>query len=156
MRTCSPTYYSYFTPAGPVTVACDGRAITRIALGRAELDGSYEPCSMTSKAATQIQEYLARRRTRFTLPLATSGTPFQQQVWNALANVPYGQTATAADIAQRIGHAGAHRAVGAAVRACPFAPVVPTHRLVRVGGQPWGEGKPARIRAALLKLEQGR
>ena len=75
-------------------------------------------------------------------------------VRKALADVPYAQTVTAADLASRIGHAGAHRAVGGAVRANPFALVVPTHRLVRANGQPWGEGKPARVRAALLRFEQ--
>ena len=154
MQHSSPTYYSYFTPAGPITVACDGRTITRVALGRCELAGTRAPSGTASKAATQIQEYLAGKRTSFSLPLAACGTSFQQQVWNALAEVPYGQTATAADIAQRIGHAGAHRAVGGAVRACPFALVVPTHRLVRANGQPWGEGKSARLRAALLKFER--
>ena len=49
-----------------------------------------------------------------------------------------------------------NRAVGAAARACPFAIAVPLHRLVRANGQPWGEGKPARVRGALLKLEQSR
>lgn len=156
MQQSRQTYYSYFTPAGPVTVACQARAITRIALGRVELEGTHAPSSLANKAATQIQEYLAGKRTRFSLPLAACGTPFQQQVWAALADIPYGQTATAADVAQRIGHPGAHRAIGGAVRACPFALVVPAHRLVRASGQPWGEGKDARLRAALLKFEQGR
>ena len=156
MQHSSPTYYSYFTPAGPITVACDGHAITRVALGRTEFTGMCAPTSLANKTATQIQEYLAGKRTAFSLPLATCGTAFQRQVWDALAAIPYGQTATAADIAQRIGHAGAHRAVGSAVRACPFALVVPTHRLVRANGQPWGDGKPARIRAALFELEQAR
>ena len=151
-----PTYYSYFTPAGPITVAANGHAITRIALGKAPLTGVCAPSELTNKAATQVQEYLAGKRTSFSLPLSTCGTPFQQQVWNAVADIPYAQTATAADIACRIGHAGAHRAVGAAARACPFAIAVPLHRLVRANGQPWGEGKPARVRGALLKLEQSR
>ena len=110
------TYYSYFTPAGPITIAANGRAITRIALGKAPLAGACAPSALTNKAATQVQEYLAGKRTSFTLPLSPCGTPFQQQVWNAVADIPYAQTATAADIACRIGHAGAHRAVGAAVR----------------------------------------
>ena len=107
-------------------------------------------------SAAMVQEYLAGKRTSFSLPLSPCGTPFQQQVWEAVADIPYAQTATAADIACRIGHAGAHRAVGAAARACPFAIAVPLHRLVRANGQPWGEGKPARVRGALLKLEQSR
>ena len=154
MQQSSSTYYTYFTPAGPITVAANGRAITRIALGKTVLAGTYAPSELTNQAATQIQEYFAGKRTTFSLPLAESGTSFQQQVWQALADIPYAQTATAADIAGRIGHAGAHRAVGSAVRANPFAIVVPAHRLTRANGQPWGEGKPARIRAALLRFEQ--
>lgn len=154
MQQSSSTYYTYFTPAGPITVAANGRAITRVALGRVALSSAQTPSELTNLAATQIQEYLARKRTTFNLPLAEMGTPFQQQVWKALADVPYAQTVTAADLASRIGHAGAHRAVGGAVRANPFALVVPTHRLVRANGQPWGEGKPARVRAALLRFEQ--
>ena len=154
MQQSSSTYYTYFTPAGPITVAANGRAITRVALGRVALSGAQEPSELTNLAATQIQEYLARKRTTFNLPLAEVGTPFQQQVRKALADVPYAQTVTAADLASRIGHAGAHRAVGGAVRANPFALVGPTHRLVRANGQPWGEGKPARVRAALLRFEQ--
>ena len=147
MQQSSSTFYTYFTPAGPITVAANGRAITRVALGRVALSGAQAPSELTNLAATQIQEYLARKRTTFNLPLAEVGTPFQQQVRKALADVPYAQTVTAADLASRIGHAGA-------VRANPFALVVPTHRLVRANGQPWGEGKPARVRAALLRFEQ--
>ena len=76
-----PTYYSYFTPAGPITVAASGRAITRIALGKAPLAGVCAPSELTNKAATQVQEYLAGKRTSFSLPLSPCGTPFQQQVW---------------------------------------------------------------------------
>lgn len=154
MQQSSSTFYTYFTPAGPITVAANGRAITRVTLGRVALSGAQAPSELTNLAATQIQEYLARKRTTFNLPLAEVGTPFQQQVRKALADVPYAQTVTAADLASRIGHAGAHRAVGGAVRANPFALVVPAHRLVRANGQPWGEGKPARVRAALLRFEQ--
>ena len=62
-----PTYYSYFTPAGPITVAANGRAITRIALGKAPLAGVCAPSELTNKAATQVQEYLAGKRTSFSL-----------------------------------------------------------------------------------------
>ena len=65
-----PTYYSYFTPAGPITVAANGRAITRIALGKAPLAGVCAPSELTNKAATQVQEYLAGKRTSFSLPLS--------------------------------------------------------------------------------------
>ena len=60
-----PTYYSYFTPAGPITVAANGRAITRIALGKAR-SRAFAPSELTNKAATQVQEYLVGKRTSFT------------------------------------------------------------------------------------------
>ncbi len=150
----APVHYSYYTPAGPITIEARGADVTRIVLGQAALAGTHEPNAATNQAATQLQEYLARRRRAFTFAFATCGSAFQNQVWTALAQVPYGKTVTAARLAEMIGHAGAHRAVGAAVRANPLAIVVPAHRLVRAGGQPWGEGKPARIRGALLAFEQ--
>lgn len=150
----APVHYSYYTPAGPITIEARGADVTRIVLGQAALAGEREPSAATNQAATQLQEYLARRRRTFTFAYATGGSAFQNQVWTALAQVPYGQTVTAARLAEMIGHAGAHRAVGSAVRANPLAIVVPAHRLVRAGGQPWGEGKPARIRGALLSFER--
>ena len=149
-------HYTYFTPAGPITVEARAGAVTRIALGRVALAGACQPSAITNAAATQIQEYLAGKRNAFDIPLHSQGSPFQQAVWDALGRVPYGQSITAAELACRIGHSGAHRAVGAAVRANPFAIVVPGHRLVRANGQPWGDGKPARLRGALLKMERER
>ena len=154
MQQSSSTYYTYFTPAGPITIAANGRAITRVALGRVALSGAQAPSELTNLAATQIQEYLARKRTTFNLPLAEVGTPFQQQVRKALADVPYAQTVTAADLASRIGHAGAHRADGGPEAADPVDRVLPQHRRGGANGTPWGEGKPARVRAALLRFEQ--
>lgn len=149
-------HYTYFTPAGPITIEARPDAVTHIALGRVALSGSCQPTTLTNIAATQLQEYLAGKRTAFDFPRRATGTAFQQAVWKALEGVPYGQAATAAEVAESIGHAGAHRAVGSAVRANPLAIVVPGHRLVRANGDPWGEGKPARLRAAILKMETER
>ena len=74
-----PTYYSYFTPAGPITVAANGRAITRIALGKAPLAGVCAPSELTNKAATQVQEYLAGKRTSFSLPLSPAAHRFNSR-----------------------------------------------------------------------------
>ncbi len=150
----APVHYSYYTPAGTITIEARGGDVTKVALGKASLAGAFKPNAATNQAATQLQEYFARRRRAFTFGFAMNGSAFQNLVWAALAEVPYGQTVTAAQLARAIGHDGAHRAVGAAVRANPLAIVIPAHRLVRASGQPWGEGKPARIRAALLAFEQ--
>lgn len=147
-------HYSYYTPAGPITIEEQGGAVTRIVLGRATLSGAFAPSAATNQAATQLQEYFARKRRAFAFPHKTFGSAFQNQVWAALEEVAYGHTTTAASLAAAIGHAGAHRAIGQAVRANPLAIVVPAHRLVRADGQPWGEGRPALIRGALLQFEQ--
>lgn len=154
MDSAKTVHYTYFTPAGPVTIEARADAITRVAIGRQQLSGLCAPNALTNLAATQIQEYLAGKRRDFTLPYRLSGSAFQQKVCEALIAVPYARTTTAADVARAIGHAGANRAVGAAVRANSLAIIVPDHRLVRANGGAWGEGKQARIRSALLKLEQ--
>jgi len=78
----------------------------------------------------------------FELPLYLLGTPFQQQVWQALREIPCGTTATYRDIAVRIGKPEAVRAVGTACGANPIAIIVPCHRVVRsdggLGGFCWG------------------
>lgn len=149
-----PVHYSYYTPAGPITIEAQGGTVTRVVLGRVTLAGTFAPDAATNQAATQLQEYFARKRRTFTFPHQTFGTAFQNKVWTALEDVAYGQTITAAQLASVIGHAGAHRAIGQAVRANPLAIIVPVHRLVRASGQPWGEGKSARIRGALLNFEK--
>lgn len=78
----------------------------------------------------------------FDLPLHLLGTPFQQQVWQALREIPCGSTATYRDIAVRIGKPEALRAVGTACGANPIAIIVPCHRVIRsdggMGGFRWG------------------
>lgn len=77
------------------------------------------------------------------------GSAFQQEVWKAAANIPYGHTTTARALAETLGRPGSFRSVGAALRACPTPLLVPTHRIVTATGKPTDD-----INAALLKLEQ--
>ena len=85
-----PTYFCYVTPVGHVTIASDGQAITELAFGARRLEGAEKPTELTNRAANQIQEYFAGKRTAFDLPLAPRGTAFQQRVWEALRAIPYG------------------------------------------------------------------
>lgn len=68
------------------------------------------------------------------MPRAPLGTPFQREVWDALARIPYGETRTYADVARRLGRPSAVRAVGAAIGRNPLCVVVPCHRVVGAGG----------------------
>lgn len=104
----------------------------------------------------QLGEYFAGERTTFDLPLAAVGTPFQRAVWAALRRIPYGQTASYGQIAQRIGRPGAARAVGLANGANPIGIVVPCHRVVGSSGSLTGYGGGLGRKRFLLDLEKRR
>lgn len=154
MPTDARTFYTYPTKFGPITVAADGDAVTAVVLGEAPLAGRRQPAAVTTDAANQIMEYLSGRRTVFTVPLKPDGSTFQISVWRAVANIPYGHTATARTIAETLGSPASFRAVGAAVRRCPVPLLVPTHRIVSATGAPLGTGRAGDIARALLALEQ--
>ncbi|MDQ6836823.1 MAG: methylated-DNA--[protein]-cysteine S-methyltransferase [Actinomycetota bacterium] len=104
----------------------------------------------------QLGQYFAGRRTDFDLPLAPPGTPFQHLVWAALGQIPYGATASYGQIAERVGRAGAGRAVGLANGANPIGIVVPCHRVVGADGSLTGYGGGLERKQFLLDLERRR
>lgn len=109
---------------------------------------------LLAQAQRELDEYGAGQRTRFTLPLDFAwGTPFQQAVWRALYEVPYGEVISYAELAQRSGRPGAARAVGQANGANPLAPVVPCHRVIAADGTLGGYGGGLPLKARLLALE---
>ncbi|MEU9445693.1 methylated-DNA--[protein]-cysteine S-methyltransferase [Streptomyces sp. NPDC048304] len=88
-----------------------------------------------AEAHRQLDAYFAGRRTRFTLPLAATGTPFQRAVWQAVEDIPYGTTATYGELAARLGVPRAElRAVGRALGANPLLLVRPCHRVIGADG----------------------
>jgi methylated-DNA-[protein]-cysteine S-methyltransferase len=101
----------------------------------------------------QLDEYFAGQRTRFTLPLAPSGTAFQRKVWNALLTIPFGETRSYAQIAEQIGSPTAARAVGAANGRNPLSIVAPCHRVVGASGALTGFAGGLEVKARLLALE---
>ncbi|GGK75732.1 methylated-DNA--[protein]-cysteine S-methyltransferase [Rufibacter glacialis] len=86
-------------------------------------------------AATQLTEYFNGQRHSFDLPLHAQGTFFQQQVWQALQEIPVGRTDHYLGLAKRLGNAGAVRAVGVANGANPWLVLVPCHRVIGAQGQ---------------------
>lgn len=143
------TYFTYSTQHGPVTLRATARGIAEVAFGQAELEGACAATAATNEAATQLQEYLAGKRREFTCPLDLQGSAFQKAVWTELCNIPYGQTRTAADVAEALGKSGAHRSVGTAIRQNKLAPFVPSHRALA----PNATGKQAGIYRAFQALE---
>ena len=104
--------------------------------------------------AEQFTAYFDGRLQRFDLPLAARGTKFQQQVWQALAQIPYGETRSYTDIALVIDKPKAMRAVGAANGRNPLAIIVPCHRVIGRDGTLTGYAGGLAIKQFLLKHEQ--
>lgn len=102
----------------------------------------------------ELNEYFSGRRQRFTIPMQTPGTEFQQQVWQQLLAIPCGETLSYQSLAERVGIPGASRAVGTANGANRIAILVPCHRVINKSGNLGGYGGGLRRKSELLKLER--
>jgi len=104
----------------------------------------------------QLKAYFRGELQEFTFPLDLVGTEFQKKCWNALLQIPYGQTCSYAEIARKVGSPRAFRAVGQANHNNPIAIVVPCHRVVTSSGDLGGYGGGLNIKEKLLELEGAR
>jgi len=106
------------------------------------------------EAAQQLQDYFEGRRKDFDLPLAATGTPFQQRVWAALRTIGWGETTSYGELARRLGMVpGASRAVGLANGRNPIPIVVPCHRVIGADGSLTGYAGGLDRKKILLELE---
>jgi methylated-DNA-[protein]-cysteine S-methyltransferase len=103
---------------------------------------------------TQLEEYFLGERSVFDMPLLLVGTDFQKTVWDKLANVKYGETATYLDLAVAIDNKSAVRAVGSANGANGLAIIIPCHRIIGSKGELVGYGGGLSLKKRLLELEQ--
>jgi methylated-DNA-[protein]-cysteine S-methyltransferase len=102
----------------------------------------------------QLEEYFVARRTEFDVPVSLAGSLFQRTVWAALQAIPYGETASYGQLAERIGRPTAARAVGLANGRNPISIIVPCHRVVGTTGDLTGYGGGLRRKRYLLDLER--
>lgn len=102
----------------------------------------------------ELKEYLEGARTDFSLPVDVKGTPFQESVWAALSEIPYGETYTYSNIAEKIGKPAAVRAVGTAIGANPVLITVPCHRVIGKNGAITGYRGGIAMKQHLLELEK--
>lgn len=102
----------------------------------------------------QLDQYLAGRKVSFAVPLDLQGTPFQLQVWKALADIPYGETRSYGEIARAISRPKACRAVGLANHNNPVPIVIPCHRVIGAKGDLVGFGGGLPLKKRLLAMEK--
>lgn len=105
-------------------------------------------------AKTQLRQYAEGKRTTFSLTLNPAGTDFQQRCWQALQQIPYGETRSYSDIANTIGHPKAARAVGLANHRNPIPIIIPCHRVIGAKGQLTGYAYGLALKQQLLNLER--
>ena len=136
-------------PVGPLVVAVTPRGLLQVSYeefrgGLDEILGGLaakvsprilERRDVVEPVRRELDEYFARRRTRFDVPLDwTLTTPFQRDVLRATAAIPFGETRSYGQIAAQIGRPGASRATGTALGRNPIPVIVPCHRILRGGG----------------------
>ena len=141
------------SPVGLLTLRAEEDALIAILFGdrREGLPGENW---ILEQAAAELAEYFEGSRREFTVPVRLTGTDFQQKVWAALCEIPYGATATYGDIACRIGRPRACRAVGMANHRNPVPIIVPCHRVIGSGGALTGYGGGLAVKSYLLAWEK--
>jgi methylated-DNA-[protein]-cysteine S-methyltransferase len=158
--------HTFSTPLGGVFAAVDekGALVQLYFLGKHhtneitdKLEGAGHSITWNARALSevhrQIDEYFARQRKVFGIPLRLLGTAFQMRVWSELLQIPYGQTMSYGELAARIGRPRASRAVGRANATNPVSLIVPCHRVIGADRNLTGYGGGIDIKKKLLILE---
>jgi methylated-DNA-[protein]-cysteine S-methyltransferase len=157
MKTC---YQEFPSPIGPIYIVADSRSLRAITFGgnwkslkKALGNISRESNDIIRQTHIQLQEYFAKKRTTFDLPIRFNGTEFQQQTWKALLTIPYGETRSYSEQAHIIGNPKAVRAVGRTNGLNPIPIIVPCHRVIGKSGELTGFAGGLDIKKFLLILE---
>lgn len=161
-ETAITTYYCYQdSPIGPLLLAGDGEALSLLGFPEGKMRRRHEPdwvesADKFSKVRRQLDDYFAGKLDRFEVTLAPKGTEFQETVWQALTEIPFGETWSYGDLAKHIGRPKASRAVGAANGLNPIPIIIPCHRVIGASGKLTGFGGGLPTKQYLLDLEAKR
>ena len=152
-----PNHFLMESPIGTLTLVTTDGILSGLFMGD-QIDPSV-PLGQRAYAGfedivRQLDEYFARQRKVFTVPIAPFGTTFQQRVWTELTTIPYGETRSYRQLAVAIGNRSAMRAVGAANGRNPISIIVPCHRVIGSDGTLVGYGGGLERKRFLLDLER--
>jgi methylated-DNA-[protein]-cysteine S-methyltransferase len=153
-------YSIYASPIGDLTLTSDGEALTGLYMCQHRGQPASGPeanwqrdDSAFRAIREQLVDYFEGKLRQFELPMRMAGTPFQRKVWQGLCAIPYGETVSYTELARRIGHSGASRAVGSANGRNPISIVVPCHRVIAADGTLGGYGGGLERKEWLLQHE---
>jgi methylated-DNA-[protein]-cysteine S-methyltransferase len=149
------------SPVGPLHLVADERGLHVVTFEsmwpffKKRFDGLTEASSpLIERAKKQLAGYFSGKRRSFDLPLKLSGTPFQNRAWSALAEIPFGETATYKEQAKAIQSPRAVRAVGRTNALNPLCIVLPCHRVIGSNGALTGFAGGLKAKKFLLNLER--
>lgn len=142
------------TPIGPLTLVEEDGALCEVRFGDQSEGLSCCETPLLKQAMQELDEYFSGRRKQFTVPLAPKGTLFQQKCWQALLQIPYGETRTYGQQAALIGQPKACRAVGMGNHRNPLPVFIPCHRVIGKNGTLTGYAGGMAIKAKLLQIER--
>ncbi len=145
MKSQATHYASVDSPIGELLLIGDGRSLSALKMiddgdYRGQSEGLTRDDARFVDVIAQLEEYFAGERTDFELDLAPEGTEFQLSVWDALSEIPFGETRSYGEIAAAVGRPKAARAVGMANNRNPIAVIVPCHRVIGASGDLVGYG----------------
>ena len=150
-------YYTLFetgTPIGSVMLAATERGLCTLSFHADVPRDGVERESELRPYVRELAEYFRGDRKLFEAPLDLHGTEFQKACWQALIDIPYGETRSYGQQARTIGRPAAFRAVGQANHCNPVAIIVPCHRVIGSGGKLTGYGGGLHVKEWLLELER--
>jgi methylated-DNA-[protein]-cysteine S-methyltransferase len=147
------------SPVGPLTLVAAGGTLAGLYMHRQRHHPPTEAfgvpdATVFAEAVRQLHAYFAGQLTEFELPLTLTGTAFQRRVWTALGEIPYGETVSYGQLADRIGKPTAARPVGLAVGRNPIGIIIPCHRVVGSTGKLTGYAGGLSRKQYLLDLER--
>ena len=142
------------TPVGRLCIGEKDGAITRVTWSRIPSDAVEEETELIRACKKELDEFFQGKRKTFDLPLAPAGTTFQKKVWDALREIPYGETRTYGEIAAAVENPKGFRAVGMANNKNPIAILIPCHRVIGANGKLVGYAAGVEKKNWLLELER--
>lgn len=159
----NPKYYKFQSPIGELTVYFTDEGVIGLSFKEEGDKLKYieryygNPREVDGKDYNyhhEIIKYLNGELKEFTIPFSFKGTEFQEKVWKELLNIPYGETRTYKEMAEKVGCPKGPRAVGNALNKNPIAIIVPCHRVVGSNGKLVGFAGGLELKEKLLELEK--
>jgi len=147
------------SPIGSLVLILDKSALIGIEFGKEKVDNLpnkplKENHTILNETEKQLLEYFPGNRREFDIPLKLIGTDFQKKVWQELIKIPFGETISYQQLAEKMGNQNKARAVGNANSKNPIPIIIPCHRVIEKNGKLGGFGGGLHIKQFLLELEE--